>query len=556
MEQIYSESFYDLISRESYISAREVLSLLFKKLDYRIERILDVGCGFGSWLAAARDLGIGHITGTDGNYVPRDHLMIKESEFFPNDLSKPNETEIPSGNFDMVLSMEVAEHLDESAASDFVALLTKHAPVILFSAAIPYQGGHSHRNENWLEYWVHQFFAHRFVPADLLRGELWHNDNVCWWYRQNVILFVRDDMTSILPADTSQRMPGSIIHPLHYINAIHRPKIKRRYGPKKDMEFWNSLKEPPGAFNQPNSYGEEYSYQPPENREISTLEELREFNQKAKDAVIADALAPIKYKNVDVAQILKQNSETPGRLPDFLCIGVQKSATTWLYEVFKSQPSLWVPPIKELNFFNAISFEKDSAYSGSWRRDAAISRLRTALNNNPNLTVDWFNYLVHLCSEETTLEWYKKVFAKAPKDRLAGEITPEYAMLPKETIGLIKELNPDIKIVLLLRTPEDRNLSHLKMINARAPGISKELNHKILALKSIQARSDYPTITQNWQTFFDESHFLSLELSEIESNPSNVLEKMYKFLNVDLKWHTVMSKKVYVSEMKNATLKI
>lgn len=66
---IYNNAFYDLQSKESYESALVVLALLRRKLSAKIklDSIIDFGCGVGSWLAAAKEVGFKHVCGTDGD---------------------------------------------------------------------------------------------------------------------------------------------------------------------------------------------------------------------------------------------------------------------------------------------------------------------------------------------------------------------------------------------------------------------------------------------------------------------------------------------------------
>ena len=93
--------------------------------------------------------------------------------------------------FDLALSLEVAEHLPPECGSEFVQTLTDLSSVILFSAAIPFQGGTDHLNEQWPEYWADRFDARGYVPIDCIRRRIWRNEDVEWWYAQNLMFFVR-----------------------------------------------------------------------------------------------------------------------------------------------------------------------------------------------------------------------------------------------------------------------------------------------------------------------------------------------------------------------------
>jgi hypothetical protein len=89
--------------------------------------------------------------------------------------------------------LEVAEHLPIQSAGGFVAELTALAPFILFSAAIPGQGGTNHLNEQWPEYWATRFAGHGYRVLDCIRPRIWEDDRIDFWYRQNIFLFVDSD---------------------------------------------------------------------------------------------------------------------------------------------------------------------------------------------------------------------------------------------------------------------------------------------------------------------------------------------------------------------------
>lgn len=149
--------------------------------------VVDVGCGIGVWLAVCLQAGIDDIVGVDGDYVPRDQLLIPHDRFASAYFSEPFSL---GRRFDLAISLEVAEHLPEAAAQGFVASLTRLAPVVLFSAAIPGQGGPGHVNEQWQEYWRSKFSAAGYVACDAIRPLVWGNDCVRYYYQQNILVYV------------------------------------------------------------------------------------------------------------------------------------------------------------------------------------------------------------------------------------------------------------------------------------------------------------------------------------------------------------------------------
>lgn len=93
-----------------------------------------------------------------------------------------------------MLCLETAEHLPPERADSFVEDLVKLAPVVVFSAAIPGQGGTDHLNEQWPEYWAQRFRKLSYVVVDTLRMRFWSNEAMSAMYAQNSILYVRKDV--------------------------------------------------------------------------------------------------------------------------------------------------------------------------------------------------------------------------------------------------------------------------------------------------------------------------------------------------------------------------
>jgi hypothetical protein len=180
-----------------------------------------VGCGDGTWLAEFRKHGILDILGLDGHYVDSRSLKIPTSQFVPLDLSSP--FRFPRA-FDLAISLEVAEHLPVASAAKFIESLTELAPAILFSAAIPFQGGSSHLNEQWPEYWASLFSRHGYLLTDCIRPSIWDNDNVEWWYRQNCFLYATDSLVKGHGALYTEYRKTNyhqlrLVHPRQYLQA-------------------------------------------------------------------------------------------------------------------------------------------------------------------------------------------------------------------------------------------------------------------------------------------------------------------------------------------------
>jgi SAM-dependent methyltransferase len=215
---IYRHLHADQLSREKVpaeYSSRRALEILFKV--YRPQSVLDVGCGLGNWLKTALDLGVSEVKGLEGAWVDQALLEVPPDLVEIRDLEKPFDLE---RKFDLAISLEVAEHLSAAAADGFVASLVRHAPAVLFSAALPFQGGDHHVNEQFLPYWAAKFAQHGYQPVDLIRKEIWEDAQVLLWLRQNLMLFAHDDLIAanedLRRAKSESHFPFTVVHPEFY----------------------------------------------------------------------------------------------------------------------------------------------------------------------------------------------------------------------------------------------------------------------------------------------------------------------------------------------------
>ena len=210
---LYPAGFYENRRDHTAYAAQKILAALPAGL--RRERIADIGCGTGTWLAAALAMGSTYAFGAEGDWVTPAMLDDPRIDFHPHDLEKP----FIGPRVDLAISLEVAEHLSPERAESFVTDLVALAPAILFSAAIPGQGGVGHRNERWQSYWATLFAGHGYAAFDLVRPAIWTDDAIPAWYRQNTVLYVElstGKTLGLVPADPLQL---DRVHPLFWERA-------------------------------------------------------------------------------------------------------------------------------------------------------------------------------------------------------------------------------------------------------------------------------------------------------------------------------------------------
>lgn len=166
--------------------ARAALEILFRQS--RPASMLDVGCGCGTWLKAAMELGVTSVQGVDGVPIPEEQLLIPRHCFRVQDLTQPWDS---PAQFDLVICVEVAEHLPPDSSPDLIKMLAARGNRILFSAAAPGQPGQNHIHCQWPDFWQAHFNRFGFACDDSIRWQLWDNEDVEPWYRQNLFLAVR-----------------------------------------------------------------------------------------------------------------------------------------------------------------------------------------------------------------------------------------------------------------------------------------------------------------------------------------------------------------------------
>jgi|KBSMisStandDraft_5_1062788.scaffolds.fasta_scaffold444296_2 hypothetical protein len=170
-------------------SAAAVLPIVFEEIGGTPDALLDVGAGEGHWGAAARALGVKATVGLDSARVANDdHVWEWDAErgdplpVYPDPLAD-------GARWPLTLCLEVAEHLTPAGGAHLLRELTLVSDAILWSAAIPGQGGDGHINEQWANpHWAEGFDSCGWHLDDPFRDRLWECADVEPWYRQNLLL--------------------------------------------------------------------------------------------------------------------------------------------------------------------------------------------------------------------------------------------------------------------------------------------------------------------------------------------------------------------------------
>ncbi len=227
-------------------------------------------------------------------------------------------------------------------------------------------------------------------------------------------------------------------------------------------------------------------------------------------------------------------------LPDFLVIGAQKSGTTWLYRNLENHPKIWLPPEKEIHFFDfpqVIPFYFTLFSSARSIRHWGKNRMVRDFNKVKagEQSLSWYlRYYFFF----RTKRWYKSLFTPS-ENQVSGEITPRYAILKKTRVEKAHAIIPNAKIVYLLRNPIDRMWSDLAMYHrpqfghANSGSIGKKRILRFLKNPKHLASSEYLKNLARWEMYYPESQVLVVFQDQIREEPENLLQEISQFLGVD-----------------------
>ena len=223
MKNKYGDNFYKDRHQKTVYAARTVLSIVLDAIP-PVHSAIDFGCGVGTWLFVLKEKGVSEIKGLDGPWVDQNLLEIPKEDFREVDFEKAISIK---KKYDLAVTLEVAEHISQKSADGFVDSLVSASDFVLFSAAIPFQGGDGHINEQWLDYWAEMFAERGYVALDFVRRIIWNNKSIPTWYRQNILLFVkkeqRQTVKEVLMSDEhGNRLQLSLVHPELYLSKVNQ----------------------------------------------------------------------------------------------------------------------------------------------------------------------------------------------------------------------------------------------------------------------------------------------------------------------------------------------
>jgi len=246
---------------------------------------------------------------------------------------------------------------------------------------------------------------------------------------------------------------------------------------------------------------------------------------------------------------------------DFIGIGVQKSASTWLWANLNAHPDVWLPPRKELHYFDrSLNYPSPSFLA----TDHIVNRLFSLQPHNKLFRKKAYEEirLAYIQKDMPRLKWLLRYYLKNYNDQwylslfpdrqnyLKGEITPAYSILHESDIRHIKDILPDVKIILTLRDPVDRAWSQVKFYKTREIHNVKLDEQKLIEfIESPRQtmRNDYVTIVKTWKKIFGKQLYIGY-YDEIIEDPKSYLNKIYHFLGISSHHDVFIKNRINVSK--------
>lgn len=209
----YSTDFYDVWLPGMLQSGQHMLGYLFSF--HRFERVIDFGAGAGAWLTAAGQCGARRLVGLEGAWAEAvsSDLVDRSIDFRYGDLNNREfVSTAASGQFDLAICVEVAEHIDPDRSEGLIASICAAAPTVVFGAALPRQWGNGHINCRPQRFWIDLFSRQGYRCIDFFRPQFWFHPIVRHWYAQNTFLFVSEASPQALKIHQPQ-MLLDVYHP-------------------------------------------------------------------------------------------------------------------------------------------------------------------------------------------------------------------------------------------------------------------------------------------------------------------------------------------------------
>ena len=217
---------------------------------------------------------------------------------------------------------------------------------------------------------------------------------------------------------------------------------------------------------------------------------------------------------------------------EFLGIGAQKAATTWLTENLRVHPQVWMPGFaKELHYFDVVHYkDKKRFYLKKLEKNCSDSIQRMQKKGRNNESKEAYLRKIFQPDFAFTDDWYCHIFSAAPASTVRGEFTPLYSTLSREGIAHVKKLMPNVKLIHIIRDPADRALSSLRMALARREG--RKTQEEVLQGERFWERGNYAKNIPMWEEQFPPEQIIYLPYGRVRTDPLSIMREVESSLGL------------------------
>lgn len=227
-----------------------------------------------------------------------------------------------------------------------------------------------------------------------------------------------------------------------------------------------------------------------------------------------------------------QNS-TP-RAPDCLCIGAQKSATSWMYTTLKSVPGVFCPAIKEVSYF--IEAQRASAQWVKAFRKEQVEREQLRIRKRgiaEQGVLESLAQLEYIDTDQVSDQWYKGIFGFAAAEDICCDLCPNYMSMVQEGIEHVMRMNPRVRILMIVRDPVDRAWSQIRMSTQLGRmDINFDRVDSSELLGQLHCMYDYAGLLPRWHKLVEQDRFYTVIYDQIQDDPQEVLNGVLGFLGL------------------------
>ncbi|MGD9868710.1 MAG: sulfotransferase [Hyphomicrobiales bacterium] len=231
-------------------------------------------------------------------------------------------------------------------------------------------------------------------------------------------------------------------------------------------------------------------------------------------------------------------SAPPPRLGNyFVCVGAQKAGTTWLARMLARHPDIFFTPVKEIHYFDHI--RGISAHLRDSKRRSRRRKYVQKLLTQPHRAGEYWpqrGWYRRYMADPIDDAWYAGLFAERGGRKLAGEATPEYALIGEEGFRHIARLAPDARVLFIMRDPVARGWSQLqhycRVEKLDASRLSAQELIAIASTPGFRAFGDYVSVLDGLAKVFPKGHVWIGFYEEIHAHRLDALERICCFLGV------------------------